>query len=255
MAARLALLVALISALLSDPILARERARDLAGRRAGAPAFVPLPPPRPAAIGPVLRSPTAEQARDRPGPADEARAQCWKRLVPDIAVADLEPAIDGPGSCGASDLVSLRAIRLSGGDRVVLEPAAKVRCRMAEALADWVRADIAPMIERSKARLARLQLSASYECRPRNRVESARTSEHGAGNAVDVRALVLTDGTTVVLTEASADRALRSVVATSACARFSTVLGPGSDSSHQDHIHLDLIERRSGFRICQWNVQ
>ncbi|HEX5846278.1 MAG TPA: extensin family protein, partial [Rhodoplanes sp.] len=60
---------------------------------------------------------------------------------------------------------------------------------------------------------------------------------------------------TVVLTEASADRALRSVVATSACARFSTVLGPGSDSSHQDHIHLDLIERRSGFRICQWNVQ
>jgi hypothetical protein len=165
----------------------------------------------------VLRSPTAEQARDRPGPADEARLQCWKRLVPDIAVADLEPAIDGPGACGASDLVSLRAIRLSGGDRVVLEPAAKVRCRMAEALAGWVRADIAPMIERGKARLARLQVSASYECRPRNSVESARTSEHGAGNAVDLRALVLTDGTTVVLTEAAANKALRSAVATSAC--------------------------------------
>jgi hypothetical protein len=126
---------------------------------------------------------------------------------------------------------------------------------MAEALAGWVRADIAPMIERSKARLARLQLSASYECRPRNRVESARTSEHGTGNAVDLRALVLTDGTTLVLTEAAADKALRSAVATSACARFSTVLGPGSDPSHQDHIHLDLIERRSGLHICHWNVQ
>ncbi len=255
MAARLALLVALFSALLSDPTLARERARDPANRRAAAKAFVPLPPPRPAALERAPRSPKAEPARDRPGPADEARLQCWKRLAPEIAVADLEPAIDGSSSCGASDLVSLRAIRSSGGDRVVLEPAAKVRCRMAEALADWIRADIAPMIERNKGRLARLQVSASYECRPRNRVEGARTSEHGAGNAVDLRALVLTDGATVVLTDAAADKTLRSAVAASACARFSTVLGPGSDTSHEDHIHLDLIERRSGLHICQWEVR
>ena len=37
-------------------------------------------------------------------------------------------------------------------------------------------------------------------------------------------------------------------------ARFSTVLGPGSDWYHEDHIHLDLAERRSNYRICQWNV-
>ena len=109
--------------------------------------------------------------------------------MPDIAVADLERAIDGPGSCGASDLVKLRAIRLPGGNRVVLEPAAKARCRMAEIARHWVRVDIAPMIERSEARLARLQVSASYDCRPRNRVESARISEHGAGNALDPAAI------------------------------------------------------------------
>jgi hypothetical protein len=40
----------------------------------------------------------------------------------------------------------------------------------------------------------------------------------------------------------------------SVCARFSTVLGPGSDWYHEDHIHLDLMERRSNYRICQWNV-
>ena len=40
----------------------------------------------------------------------------------------------------------------------------------------------------------------------------------------------------------------------SACARFSTVLGPGSDWYHEDHIHLDLMERRGNYRICQWNV-
>jgi hypothetical protein len=33
------------------------------------------------------------------------------------------------------------------------------------------------------------------------------------------------------------------------------VLGPGSDSHHEGHIHLDLIERRQGFRMCQWDVR
>jgi hypothetical protein len=41
----------------------------------------------------------------------------------------------------------------------------------------------------------------------------------------------------------------------SACHRFTTVLGPGSDSSHESHVHLDLIERRQGFRMCQWDVR
>ena len=32
------------------------------------------------------------------------------------------------------------------------------------------------------------------------------------------------------------------------------MLGPGSDWYHEDHIHLDLSERRNNYRICQWNV-
>jgi hypothetical protein len=32
------------------------------------------------------------------------------------------------------------------------------------------------------------------------------------------------------------------------------VLGPGSDWYHEDHIHLDVSERRNNYRICQWNV-
>jgi hypothetical protein len=41
----------------------------------------------------------------------------------------------------------------------------------------------------------------------------------------------------------------------SACARFSTVLGPASDGYHENHVHVDLAERRSGYRICQWAVR
>jgi hypothetical protein len=32
------------------------------------------------------------------------------------------------------------------------------------------------------------------------------------------------------------------------------VLGPGSDWYHEDHIHLDLMERRNNYKICQWDV-
>src|SRR6476620_9575774 len=39
------------------------------------------------------------------------------------------------------------------------------------------------------------------------------------------------------------------------CARFSTVLGPGSDGQHENHVHVDMIERRNGYRICQWDVR
>jgi hypothetical protein len=39
------------------------------------------------------------------------------------------------------------------------------------------------------------------------------------------------------------------------CARFTTVLGPGSDGYHEDHVHVDLAERRGGYRICEWDVR
>ena len=41
----------------------------------------------------------------------------------------------------------------------------------------------------------------------------------------------------------------------SACHRFTTVLGPGSDGHHEGHIHLDVAERRHGYRICEWDVR
>ena len=33
-----------------------------------------------------------------------------------------------------------------------------------------------------------------------------------------------------------------------------TVLGPDSDWYHEEHIHLDLSERRNNYKICQWDV-
>jgi hypothetical protein len=94
----------------------------------------------------------------------------------------------------------------------------------------------------------------SFECRGRNRVAGAQLSEHGRANALDVRGLKLADGRSISLIDRTVPRDLRETVLHSACARFSTVLGPGSDWYHEDHIHLDLMERRGNYRICQWNV-
>jgi len=33
------------------------------------------------------------------------------------------------------------------------------------------------------------------------------------------------------------------------------VLGPASDGFHENHVHVDLAERRSGYRLCQWAVR
>ena len=94
----------------------------------------------------------------------------------------------------------------------------------------------------------------SFECRGRNRMVGGRLSEHGRANAIDIRALKLASGRSISLVDRTVSRSLRESVLHSACARFSTVLGPGSDGYHEDHIHLDLMERRNNYKICQWDV-
>jgi hypothetical protein len=58
----------------------------------------------------------------------------------------------------------------------------------------------------------------------------------------------------LALTDPLASKDFREVLRTTACARFTTVLGP-SDGFHEDHIHIDLLQRRDGYRICQWDVR
>ncbi|MBC7042150.1 extensin family protein, partial [Salmonella enterica subsp. enterica serovar Enteritidis] len=92
----------------------------------------------------------------------------------------------------------------------------------------------------------------SFECRGRNRVAGAMLSEHGKANALDIRGIRLANGQSLGLTDRTLARDVRERVLRSVCARFSTVLGPGSDWYHEDHIHLDLAQRRNDYRICQW---
>ncbi|MBY0380483.1 MAG: extensin family protein [Xanthobacteraceae bacterium] len=221
---------------------------------------VPLPKPRPPEAQQPIQQERAADDKDQsssqesPPPKPEPSA-CRLALTEDIALAPSIPPIHGPGSCGGDDLVRLEAVVVSPDYRVTLKPPAILRCTMATAIANWVRQDAAPLANSLGSSLNELDNFDSYECRGRNRVKGALLSEHGKANALDVRSLNLANGTKLSLTDRRLSREVREKILGSVCERFSTVLGPASDWYHEDHIHLDLAERRNNYKICQWDVE
>jgi hypothetical protein len=232
-------------------------------RPAALPASLPLPRPRPPeAPATGQEEPAAARGTpaeiDRPAeqaaPARSPPSACRLALTEEVAIAPSIPDIHGAGGCGGEDLVRLEAVVLPDKHLVSVKPSAILRCAMASAIADWIRTDLAPLASSLGSVVSDLDNFDSFECRGRNRVVGARLSEHGLANALDVRAMKLADGQSISLTDRTVSRGLRESVLHSVCARFSTVLGPGSDWYHEDHIHLDLMERRNDYKICQWNV-
>jgi hypothetical protein len=230
--------------------------------QAGSAAAVPLPKPRPAQA--PAASPGRAGAEEAPPNADKPAiapaapvpqpSACRLALTEAIAIAPSIPDIHGPGGCGGEDLVRLEAVVLPDKHQVAVKPAAILRCTMASAVADWVRADMTGLAKTLGSVITDLDNFDSFECRGRNRIAGAPLSEHGRANALDVRAFKLANGRSISLTDRDVPRELREAVLHSVCARFSTVLGPGSEWYHEDHIHLDLMERHNNYRICQWNV-
>jgi hypothetical protein len=225
------------------------------------PTSVPLPRPRPAEApavqpeAPVADKPPLEKpAEQATAPAPPPPSACRLALTEAIAIAPSIPDIHGPGGCGGEDLVRLEAIVLPDKRQVALKPAATLRCAMASQIVDWVRTDIAPLTTRLGSEISILDNFDSFECRGRNRVVGAPLSEHGRANALDVRAFKLANGQSISLTDRNVPRETRENVLHSVCARFTTVLGPGSDGYHEDHIHLDFMQRHNNYKICQWNV-
>ncbi|MDJ1157734.1 extensin family protein [Chelatococcus sp. SYSU_G07232] len=228
------------------------------------PRTAPLPPPDP------RRQPAVEEATAPAGteatPAapsgseggrePPAEADACDRLLPDARVVArrLEPMGYGSG-CGIPDPVQLEAVVLDDGRRVPIEPAPVMRCALAAAVADWARQDLAAIAAKAGAPLTRIANAAAYDCRGRNRVNGAKLSEHGRGNAIDIRSLTLADGRVLGIAPRGLPAGIAVAWRESACARFTTVLGPGSDGYHEEHLHVDLAARRNGLRLCRWTLQ
>ncbi len=183
-------------------------------------------------------------------PADQLEQTCARVLASGKILADRVPAVTGPNGCGIEAPLLLRSILLQSGRSVVVQPPALMRCDLAEQLADWVRDDIVP-ITAERGEMLAVADAAAYVCRGRNNVFGAQMSEHGRGDAIDVLAFRFTGGV-VGLQQANAS-SFWSAIKNPTCARFRTVLGPGSDGFHENNLHIDLENRRNGSHYCHWD--
>ena len=213
--------------------------------------------PLPVVIPQQFAPPQEEYASfpDRAAAAAAAEPSACQIGLGKVAEFKPLPVLVGAGECGATDAVLVASVILPDQSKVAVSPPATLRCPMAQQIAEWVRDDVAPSMEKFGPPLRVLDNFDSYSCRGRNNIRAAQLSEHGKANAIDVRDFALADGREFGLTDMRVDKEWRDAIKTSVCARFSTVLGPGSDGYHEEHIHLDLAERRNNYKICQWDVR
>lgn len=218
-------------------------------------AETPLPPPRPPGIG--LEAPSAAPAAEASAaspedshaiPADNAA--CAERLAKLGVRVEPAPPVRN-GACGAES--PLRLIRLPHGLEVA--PPATVTCAVAEALVKWAHETVAAEGERHLgAAPAKILIGTSYECRGQNRQAGAKLSEHAFANAVDVMGFEFRKRASIPITARPGEdpeALFQAAVRRGACDHFTTVLGPGSDAAHADHLHLDMRERKRGAKLCQ----
>ena len=164
--------------------------------------------------------------------------------------------IDGPGVCGLQ-----RPLRVSGllGGRVGVTPPATIGCPLTAGLDRWVEAEVQPAAYRYFGRpVVEIKQIASYGCRGRNGDRWGAISEHAFGNALDIAGFRFASGQEISVLNGwwqgtPRERAFLQAVFAGACAEFYTVLGPGSDRYHYNHIHVDLLvsNARNGRHLCE----
>ena len=152
----------------------------------------------------------------------------------------------GEGVCTITDAWKINAV-----DGVKFSQPAIVNCAVANGFRAWLFDVVQPAAKSMHgAAVVEVTIAASYACRARNGVLGAKISEHAYGNAIDVSGFSLSNGKTLSVEQDYDGSPFLKQVRKQACGLFKTVLGPGSDASHGDHLHFDLAARRSGQTYC-----
>ncbi len=138
---------------------------------------------------------------------------------------------------------------------VDVKPTATLACPIVSALDRWIMSALQPAAQKWFGQpVVEIRQISAYSCRGMNGQPGARISEHAFGNALDIAAFVLADGHRITVKNgwrgSPEEQGFLRDVQAAACDQFTTVLAPGSNQFHYDHIHVDLMRRDSGRRIC-----
>jgi hypothetical protein len=140
-----------------------------------------------------------------------------------------------------------------------LTPAATLACPIVSALDRWVSEGVQPAaLHWFRSPVVTIKQISAYSCREMVGAAGSHMSEHAYGNALDIAAFVLADGRTITVKDgwhgAPEEQGFLHDVQLYACETFVTVLAPGYNIYHYNHIHVDLMKRASGRRPCRPNA-
>jgi hypothetical protein len=222
------------------PRTATEKPEETAPGKDMPPADPAEPPPPPDPRSALRADPSGEL------PAEEIA--CRQRLAELGVKFDNRPAETDPSGCSMPYPLTVKSL----GKGIGLKPDAEMNCAMAEAAARFAQDVVAPAAEQVFGEpLASVTHASAFVCRPRN--GTLRLSEHAFGNALDISAFKLSGGTTIAVepTPPEKNGLFLGQVRGAACGPFKTVLGPGSNADHAEHLHFDLAPRRNGGTVCE----
>jgi hypothetical protein len=162
-----------------------------------------------------------------------------------------EPQRRAPPALGPA-----RPNMMAAATPAAVTPAATLACPLVSALDKWVSTGVQPAAIRwFGAPVSEIKQISAYSCREMVGSGSSSISEHAFGNALDIAAFILADGRKITVQDGwhgapEAQGFLRDVHL-AACENFSTVLAPGYNAAHYNHIHVDLMRRSSDNRPCR----
>jgi hypothetical protein len=139
---------------------------------------------------------------------------------------------------------------------VAVQPAATLACPIVSALDQWIDNAVQPAALRwFHQPVVEIKQISAYSCRGMNGNPNAHISEHAFGNALDVAEFDLADGHRVSVQYgwhgSPEEQGFLHDVQSAACDEFTTVLAPGANVYHYNHIHVDLMRHYNGRHICE----
>ena len=164
--------------------------------------------------------------------------------------------IDGEGACGMTRPFKVSAL---AEGFVAVKPQATLACPIIPQLQVWISESIQPAAMRWFGQpVVEVRQMSAYSCRNMNGQAYGKISEHAFGNALDIGSFKLADERVVSVRDhwtrgTPEEKGFLREIAGAACKRFTTVLAPGSNVYHYDHIHVDLARRKS-HDICNPGV-
>jgi lipoprotein-anchoring transpeptidase ErfK/SrfK len=183
-------------------------------------------------------------------------AECVSDLASKKVVFEQPGAVKQEG-CELSGAIRLATVATQFGD-VAISGKPIMLCSFGRNFSGWVRDVGGPLVlAYTGQKLAQIEAGSAFACRARYDKPGAIPSEHAKGDAIDIVSFVLADKRRISVKQQDTDKPQASVLLralrTTACGYFTTVLGPGSDLAHEEHLHFDsgMHGATPNYRICE----